>query len=228
MPEDRVHSGWAPAGVTSLSRWNHSTGRRCLEVWIIFVCFGWGNRIEAPQQQNVQQKDKTCPFVRCCLGLNHCAVTEPIKKEAAIRWAAKQTKVMLYQQRQIYYLHALFSQQQCLKRKKVYVAKCMISYLWGSADHISHPISYWTESAHQIMTIKLKCTDASLDSQLVAPLLSQLQHWDELSFQYNASYTLQLTNVNVSPTIIPTWLKSHQYRLIYAVYVLQVIMNNEV
>lgn len=73
------------------------------------------------------------------------------------------------------------------------------------------------------MTIKLKCTDASLDSQLVAPLLSQLQYWDELSFQYNASYTLQLTNVNVSPTIIATWLKSHQYRLIYAVYVLQVI-----
>lgn len=167
MPEHRVHPGWAPAGVTSLSWCNLPTGRRCSEVWIIFVCFGWGDRSEAPQQQNFQQKDKTCSLVRFCWGLNHCAATEPIKKEVVIRWAAKQTKVMFYQQRQIYYLHALFSQQQHLA-KKVYVAKCVISYWCGSTDYISHPTSYWTELAHQITTIKLKCTDASLDSRSLA------------------------------------------------------------
>lgn len=42
MPEETVHPAWAPAGVTSLSRCNCSTGRRCSEVQSVFVCFGWG------------------------------------------------------------------------------------------------------------------------------------------------------------------------------------------
>lgn len=56
MPEDRVHPGWALAGVTSLSRWNHSTGRRCLELWVVFVCFGWGNRSEPPHRRMFSRK----------------------------------------------------------------------------------------------------------------------------------------------------------------------------
>lgn len=161
------------------------------EVWPIFVCFGWGNRREEPQKQQQQgEEDRRCSaerqtrlFIRFCLGLNHCAATEPMKKKSWYGELPSRLK-WCYINKDRFTIFMLCSPSSS---SSAWERKCMCPSVWflflwcGSTEHISRPISYWAASDHQIMIIKLKWTDASLASQLVAPSLYQLQHWGEFS-----------------------------------------------